>query len=304
MAETNQWWHVMLVVLVFACGTGRSGQDGTDVMEAEEIDMGDPECPELEWSDGASLRIESAEEALALPRYTRIDGHLRLVGVTDLTDLSFLECLREVNGNFTIISLPNLQSLAGLERLEKVSHASWPFGTLVLHDNPKLESIDALANLRYASRLTIMQNPLLTSLEPLVGLESAGDIEIWGNDSLETLGLRQLRSVDWLAIGSTYDCDGFLELDETSVTGNAALTEIDGLDALESFGYFSIMGNHNLVSLNGLLHLVDAEMEGFLVQFNSSLPYENILDVLTILGQSAYNVCSNLDDPKECSCIP
>lgn len=113
-----------------------------------------------------------------------------------------------------------------------------------------------------------------------------------------------MRSVDWVYIGSDYDCDGPPELDETSVVGNDALTEIDGFDSLGSFRSFLIVGNHNLVSLDGLLHLVDAEMErGFRVEFNSSLPFDHIIDVLTMFGEGAIKgVCGNLDDPKECSC--
>jgi hypothetical protein len=139
-----------LAVLVSACGP-TAIQDGEEDTTDE---GGDPDCPELVWSGGI-LKVESADQALALPRYTQIDGHLWVSNAAGITDLSFLECLREVNGDLIIRSLPDLQSLAGLEQLETVYHQTWPFGTLSIFDNPKLDSVDALANLHYVSHLRI-----------------------------------------------------------------------------------------------------------------------------------------------------
>jgi hypothetical protein len=293
----------LLVVPMFASTMLACAPTGVVGEESDSEETMEQECPELLYEEGKTLLLETEEEVLALPLYTRFEGRLTLLDVPGITDLAALHCLREVNGSLSISS-PDLESLDGLERLEIVSSGSSGFpGRLTVSESPKLVSVSGLSSLRQVDELEISENSLLESLEPLSSLESAEEIEIWGNDSLATLGLRNLAIVEDFYIGTPYCYH--IDPEVYPSIGNAGLTEIDGLDSLATFNNLGIFGNPNLVAIDGLVQLADSDgWMGISLAFNESLAYNHIIEVQSELGFDFETICNNLDDPEMCTCSP
>jgi hypothetical protein len=296
-------------IVLFACGPDVEYDGGESGAETGAEDG----CPELILSGPpAVIFIQSVEEALSFPSYTKVETDLS-INAPGLVDLQFLKCLTEVNGDLGIHG-QDLESLSGLERLEVVSSYGNGFpARLTIWGNSKLESVDALANLRHADQLFIEDNNLLSSLGPLVSLETAEFVRISGNDSLTTIGLRQLVDAEVIAIGA-FDPGigdpGMLfcsdEADDFIAVGNNGLIGIDGLDSVESFGLLLIARNANLTSIEGILHLSAAHDANSMVAvgFNPSLDYFHILEVEDAFGHDFFRICSNLNDPEVCPCSP
>jgi|GEM_PF-5817878 len=280
-----------------ACGQTVSAGDDTETSD----------CPELTWADPDvnTLRVTTASEADTLPHYTHIEGHLSIKEIPGKTDLSFLECLQEVEGQIGINGL-DLQSLAGLERLERVEVAAgtWPPGKIEVWGNPKLTSVDGLSGLTHVDRLVVRGNPLLVSLEGLSALETAQSIVIEDNDALTTVGLRALKSVEGISI-SPFSCESASGIPVRPIYGNNNLVEFDGLDSLETFEEIVIAGNENLKSIEGLSHLSSATgLHLITLVQNTSLPYAHIIEFEQQLGYELGGwVCGNSDDPKPCICF-
>lgn len=252
-------------------------------------------CDELVWvaePGNSGLEVESLADAEALPPYTRIEGRLVVLGAPGLVDLRFLECL-EFASEMAIVSLPDLTSLAGLERLETVDDDGQYVGhDLDIRGNPRLEDLDGLRNLKRAGGLTVSNNATLESLDGLQSLESAGEIWITENPSLETIGLRALQSGD-VHIG-WIDCS----TNGPVARGNPGLIQIDGLDVL-SEAVKEVSGNPNLLSIEGLPDIG----EWTSIELNASLPYADVV-ALDDVRSGEFLTCGNLDEPEPCICPP
>lgn len=277
-----------VAALVAVCSCTRAPEEMAEEMDGA---IEDP-CPELAYTEAAYLRVNSAEDAAALPRYTVIEGTFRVEDAAGLEDLSFLECLREVDGDFFIQSNPDLLDLAGLEALEFVD-------ALAINDNPQLAKLTGLDALESVGSLYLEDNPVLASLEGISQLASADWISILRNDNLRTIGLRTLRTVGTIQVGYG-QCLAAGE--EPVPQGNAGLIELDGLEALEQYDVLRMSGNPNLVSIEGLIPALEGS-EGpiFEVELNSSLPYGQIEVVEDALG-TTLQTCGNLDEPEVCVC--
>lgn len=289
---------VLTLALTLGCGNSELVDTDTE---------GDEDCPGLTWTDAGdgirSLEVTSAMEAEELPRYTVIDGNLRIRDVDGLTDLSFLECLTEIRGGLVISGNADLVSLAGLEQLASVV-SPWPeYDHVVIRENSKLQDVEGLTAVEEVGNLSIEDNPALTSLDGLASFRRANVISITGNDTLETLGLRMLESVDELAIGAT-QCPTWDPETEPAPspipTGNSALLEIDGLDSLVEYGQLRITGNMSLNSLASLSEqLQQASGLRVDIELNEMLPYEQI-ELANLPGTT--ESCGNLGDPQPCEC--
>jgi hypothetical protein len=204
------------VVVVCACGPGVSVDEGS--------------CPELVFE--GTLRPESLEELMALPKYTAFEPGLdvewglpttggivltQLEGLNDLTEVPVFECLESAGS--VGIQFTDLRSLRGMERLREV-------GRIWIERNDDLESLEGLSS--------------------LVRVETT--IKIGANANLRTLGMRALEEVFVLEIGEALPN----ELDPTrcSRSGNPSLVEIDGLDSLRGFQKIAIRGNESLASVD------------------------------------------------------
>jgi hypothetical protein len=103
------------------------------------------------------LTIDDATELATVRSLSRVTGNLRVFSLPDgASDLSFLSCLREVEGLLEI-SQEDITSLEGLDRLER-------FGRLNVHNSTNLRSLDGLTSLRHAGNIWVVANDRLTSL--------------------------------------------------------------------------------------------------------------------------------------------
>jgi hypothetical protein len=199
---------VVLVAFVSACGPTSAFDGGLAESATEtESETGDDACPELIWSDPqgdvelGALEITSIEQANALPPYTRIDGTLRILEVEGIVDLSFLACLSEVRGGVSIARNPDLETLAGLERLSVVEAPLVENASFFINSNPKLRNLDGASGLEALQRLYIEDNPLLETTDGLSNLRTADAISIQRNAILPTIELPSLETVESLTIG-------------------------------------------------------------------------------------------------------
>lgn len=106
------------------------------------------------------------------------------------TDLSEFPSLRVIEGRVNLFRNEYLESLRGLERLERV-------GELILHHSVVLDDLSELSSLRQIDRrLIVNSNRGLTHLRGLERLRSVSELSIRGNPNLESLdGLERLERV-------------------------------------------------------------------------------------------------------------
>lgn len=169
-----------------------------------------------------------------LKNVENIDGKLVIQGNASLASLSGLEKLTTVK-NLFILSNGSLTDLTGLDGLTSIS------GTSQIQFLNALTSLKGLDKLATANSLTISSNPLLKSLSGLGALTTITDIlSITSNAGLLSLeGLGSLSSAKRINVG-----------------GNDLLTSLAGLEALQSVSYqMQINFNKGLTSLAGLTNL-------------------------------------------------
>lgn len=221
-----------------------------------------------------------ALEALRTVRL--VTGKLFVNNTQGLQDLSFLECLEEVGSSLVIGANESLETLHGLEQLERagfidVSSGPW----FLIIDNPLLGSLEGLDGLRFVSALSIYDNPSLTALE-LPSLQGAGTLSIGG--------CRQ-DAEDVPAAGEG---------------NNASLVEINGLESLANVNFLTIAGQESLASIAHLQLLAEGgtDFGTVWIQYNPNLPVEDIEAFFTAAGKtiSDERVCGNLGGAPECTC--
>jgi hypothetical protein len=181
------------------------------------------------------------------PNCAQILGYVKIMG-SDISNLNGLSALTSIGGYLAITYNTALTSLSGLEGLTYVG------GTL-----------------------SIEYNYVLTNLNGLEGLTSTGGSGLWISDNpvLTSLGLESLVSVD----GGTQG--GYL-----SITNNALLADISGLEGLMSIARdLRIITNSSLTSLTGLEGLTSVG-EDLRIEGNTSLNNLFGLDSLTSIGGS------------------
>jgi hypothetical protein len=291
--------------IVALCGCGgisaETGSESESESESESgsSETGDEECPELiAWGD---VGVYSADAAFALPKYTQIRGHLQIEGVDGITDLRFLECLQVAYG-IGIVNNDDLKSLAGLERLTLIpseSEGGSATGGLDIWRNDKLLSLEGLSSLVATPDLSVEDNQSLLSLE---GLSSLREVSVWlsvlRNYSLQTVGLRQLETTDYIQIGYAM-CTG---VGPPAGSEGNGLVEFDGFDSLVDFGYMRI-SETALTSLDGLVANLEGSSGLIKFELNTSLPYTEIVAAADALARSVDVIsCGGLDDPTPCEC--
>ncbi|MEO1053751.1 MAG: T9SS type A sorting domain-containing protein [Bacteroidota bacterium] len=174
-----------------------------------------------------------------------LTGRLTVTGA-DITDLTPLQTLTQVDAGVFIVNNPNLTSLAGLENLQSIRN------TLLIADNPNLTDLNGLSGLSGSiGRIEVRNN---TSLTSVAGIPNIGRI----NNILRIANNPLLTSLQ-----------GFESLNRSNiliVEGNNLLTSLQGLEQLDVVRYITISGNNALISIdelaaldanNSLLLLVD-----------------------------------------------
>lgn len=135
-----------------------------------------------------------------------------------------LEDIQQIDGELHISDSTSLQNLNGLDDLQRLN------GRLFILYNEKLEDISALAGLKGARDALINSNPALKRIAlPKFGvLES--EMQIYFNESLESIEFASLEKVGSLSISSNYeltrvDFPSLEKVDEVIVAANNKLND-------------------------------------------------------------------------------
>ena len=189
------------------------------------------------------------------PCYSAIAGNLTISGA-DITDLSPLNNITSVSGDFYIKDNTLLTNVGGLSSLANV-------GKLFIQTNPVLNDLSAFSNLTSCTQLWIIKNISLTNLIGFSGLTSLIVLNLTDNFNLiSTEGFPNLTHISSLAIISQLELtnlDGFFSLtsiNATRVTNNPKLTGLDALSPLTSVpGLMRVDFNFALTNLDALAGL-------------------------------------------------
>lgn len=203
----------------------------------------------------------------------RVASSLSLIEIPALADLRQLANLRVVGGLF--LDRVGLQNLAGLEGLEHVDN-------LTLQNNPALVELDALAGLSSLDDLMVTENSALLRL-PELEMEELFRVFVVGNASLEA--------------GPSFPRASRIQL--LTITGNAALTSLEGFDALRIAGEIEVASNAALtrLALNPLLNAGSLR-----IRCNDALPEPSLEPLRSQANEVA--IYGNLGSNRVCEDIP
>jgi hypothetical protein len=189
----------------------------------------------------------------------------------DVIELATLEC--EVIEGSLLVSGGEVDSLMGLETIREI--------TLTLQVTGATQLVD---------------------LEGLGGLEQVSNLSFESDDNLSSIALPALRSTGGLSVTSLSSAE-FIELPllqsvtgSVLVNGNEALTSIE-MDSLESIGTLSVGSNPNLLTLNGLPSLSEAERL-FIIE-NPKLPQCEV-DAIAERTEALCSPCTDNDGGAMC----
>jgi hypothetical protein len=174
-------------------------------------------------------------------------------------NLSGLESLVTVAGDFVIDRCPRLTSLAGLKSLQKVG------GTFTLQYLGMLSTIVGPQNLATVGRLSIFENPQLLNLDGLASLTSVDVVYIFSCNSLVSVaGLRKISKVSELTVlfNPVLRDLGLTSLisitSNLEISFNSALSSLNSLSALKELnGPLKILSNNITSSAFQLLSGLD-----------------------------------------------
>ena len=179
-----------------------------------------------------------------LSELTSVDGFLRILFNTQLTNVDGLAALTSVGGFLQISTNAQLANVDGLSALTEVG------GYLKISDNAQLANVNGLAALASVDDyLEISENAQLANVDGLSALTEVGSyIQIFTN--------AQLANVDGLSALTEV-------VDFLTISDNAQLANVDGLSALTSVGdYLLITSNPQLANVDGLRNLASVPGAG------------------------------------------
>ncbi|MEZ4955022.1 MAG: hypothetical protein R2825_15760, partial [Saprospiraceae bacterium] len=216
--------------------------------------------------------LESQAEVDAFSGCEIIDGNLYIHspnGVTgassDITDLSPLLGLTQINGYLSIINNKELVDLHGLENLTSVfylqirscdnlnsiqalSGISGELGSLVLWDNPSLSYMDGLNGITGVSGvLSLLRNNAFKNLDALSNLTYVNlDLTIDQHSSLTDIqGLSNLANIGH----------------NLKISNCNVLQNLNGLNNITSLNSLTLSGNQSLQDVSGLNTLTNIDDE-------------------------------------------
>lgn len=201
---------------------------------------------------GGTLR--SAADAEAYAACNSVAGDLHVTH-SSLSNLDALSGLRSVSGTLEISDNPQLDDLRGLTQLRSV-------GGLLVHGNAALDSLAGLEALRSAATVNITDNAELENLDGLEGLEHIEDLRIERNGIHDTVGLANLSGVGTLVIKD-----------------NAKLISLRGLKGLKRAELVQIQNNQLLAAYYGLLPQLQ-RVGQLVLSHNSGLSKNDVRNML------------------------
>jgi hypothetical protein len=202
----------------------------------------------------------------------RVLGTLAISG-EDITDLTPLQAIREIQGSLSVHNNDSLASLTGFSGLETVglhleirenpamlnldglsslATVGCSYGeplrwSVWIRDNPSLLNIDGLSGItRTDCDISITANPVLKNLDGLSGLVSIGEaLEIYENTSLADItGLSSVREVGYNSIVGV-------------IIADSLISDVDALSSVEKAGDLHLINNRLLSDCSGVVTLVD-----------------------------------------------
>ena len=197
-----------------------------------------------------------------------IEGSL-VISATTLTEVPDLSSLEWVSGDVQIFGNDELANIDGLAMLSRVDGEVW------MSDNGALTHVDGFGALAYVGEgFTIQSHPVLTDLDGLANLADANAVDINSNAALESVaGLDGLTAVSELNIASNASLTEIsifnrpsapTVLDVLTLSGPAAVTDLDGFNRLEAVNsLLQITNMDEMLTLSGFDNLVvvdDMEM--------------------------------------------
>jgi len=211
----------------------------------------------------SNVRLDSQEEIenFAVSNYTTVNGNVYITG--EVYDLSLLEGLAIVKGEFRIGDTSNLESLLGLENLKYIGQH------LLIMGNDKLLNISHLNNINFIERRIIVQsNRVLQNINGFENITSLEGVQISFNESITDLnGLNNLEYCeDVILISQNENLKNIFtfqkvkQVDFLTIENNNSLTDLRGFDSLTTInGSFNLSYNDKLVSLTGIEKLTSIQ---------------------------------------------
>lgn len=188
---------LVCIPLVAGCPGASPGEDeeGTTLPDGDALGCAAPSsCSKGELS--GSVRITSPEDMEMIAGHTSITGWLE-VYETEAQCVEFLSCMERVGRDVTLFGNAQLETLTGLDGLERIGTAG--DGNLIVSTNDALVELDGFAGLgAIPGSLNITKHANLESVSGLKNLGAIGfDITIQQNPALTDLsGLHDLQAVE------------------------------------------------------------------------------------------------------------
>ena len=281
-------------LLAVACGpeVGGGGEDGGTGSSSTGAD--------------ASTGSSNSSSGVEVGCFEVVYGSLLL---DEETDLEWLSTVREVTGQLTVNSFGGTRDLRELRCLDTVG------GAIDIRRNPDLESLAGMEMLReIGDILFVTENPRLKTLD--LPVEKVCGVQIASNPNMESIGLANVRSIDFLSLGSS-SCPDFPEPGAvpTIVGDNPLLKNVEALQNLEEAVLFIVAGQSGFVSTGGIVETTEAfrrrypdKQYGVQSEFlrNPSLSESEVSKVFEAEGRESYGAnqaCENRDDDRECTCF-
>jgi Leucine-rich repeat (LRR) protein len=205
-------------------------------------------------------------------------GNLKAIKITEvnnLEDLSIFDNIKNPSGiqSLTLSDNPNLQSLAGLERLTNLQ-------SLTLSDNPNLQSLAVPEELKNLQSLTVSgnydlpgQNVMVARPQrPLAGLEQLTNLQslsISHNFYLQNLaGLEQLTNLQSLTLSDNPNLQSLAGLEQLTnlqsltLSGNEYLYDLAVPEELKNLQSLTLSGRLRIADLKRLTNLQSLTLSG------------------------------------------
>jgi len=196
------------------------------------------QCPTMALTITTQSEIDNF--SINYPNCMNLDQTLFIDG-NDVTNLNGLSTLQEID--YFVVKNSNIIDLSGLENLVSVT------GNFTIEFNDNLTSLSGLENIEELGSLRINSNENLTTISQLSNLEAINEsLSISGNPALVNLSGLENCSLDGVSNGT-----GNVYL---SIVNNDALTSLEGIpNPFEIDGNLNISFNANLVNFDALSNL-------------------------------------------------
>jgi hypothetical protein len=295
----------LLQVNTFSQSCLPEGITFTSQIEIDQFKINYPGCNIIEGNVNIWGNMTNLDSLYIL---TAIFGNV-WISAPMLEDLSGLDNLSQVNGDFRISGNVLMIGLEGLEGLMNIGGELW------IQSNFALENLYGLNHLNeIGGNLTIEDNDALSDLEGMEQLAYVGgQFSIWDNENINSLaGVGNLT-----AIGSALYISnnpllvtlvGLTNLSEIGgdlwIDTNPSLINLTGLESLNSIaGWIRIKHNISLNSLTGIENLDGSSIQNIEIKLNNSLTSCAVESICEFLSNPT-GVVDIYDNGEDCNNPP